>query len=402
MDKITYLAELAEGLARWVPERERRDILRYYAEYFEEAGQDRVAEVVAELGDPWALSCRLAVEGGYVTHEKAASWRPRKKRTRFLIGVAVGLAAFTLVYGMGLLGLLAFNVTRTVSSSPVHVFGEAEPVTVVDWGLSPAWGEYGVAYIEDDPSAAGFYYADGGNLVDFSSIDVDISLGNVEVVYGDDFTLYINYSDATEAWTPVWEVTGGTLRLRDNSRWTRAEVNSWEDFKNLFGASRQPVEVIITVPQNIALDRISVKTGLGNVTLWGLCAKIVAAETGVGNVECYNALEVRSMELNTGVGNVILDMWEVLGGLNVVLESGTGNVDATLCGPEEEYSYSLESGLGLVTVNGAVRGSSAERGGSAPCRLNAESGTGSVDVYFIGSEAATMENYTGFFFSQTN
>ena len=34
MDKITYLAELAEGLARWVPERERQDILRYYAEYF--------------------------------------------------------------------------------------------------------------------------------------------------------------------------------------------------------------------------------------------------------------------------------------------------------------------------------------------------------------------------------
>ena len=25
MDKLTYLAELAEGLARWVPERERQD-----------------------------------------------------------------------------------------------------------------------------------------------------------------------------------------------------------------------------------------------------------------------------------------------------------------------------------------------------------------------------------------
>ena len=69
MDKITYLAQLAEGLARWVPERERQDILRYYAEYFEEAGEEREAEVVAELGDPWALSSRLAVEGGYVSQE---------------------------------------------------------------------------------------------------------------------------------------------------------------------------------------------------------------------------------------------------------------------------------------------------------------------------------------------
>ena len=56
MDKITYLAELAEGLARWVPERERQDILRYYAEYFEEAGPEREAEVVAELD--WTRAVR--------------------------------------------------------------------------------------------------------------------------------------------------------------------------------------------------------------------------------------------------------------------------------------------------------------------------------------------------------
>ena len=80
LDKITYLAELAEGLARWVPERERQDILRYYAEYFEEAGPGREAQVVQELGDPWALSCRLAVEGGYVTQQQADSWTPPKRK----------------------------------------------------------------------------------------------------------------------------------------------------------------------------------------------------------------------------------------------------------------------------------------------------------------------------------
>ena len=95
MDKLTYLAELAEGLARWVPERERQDILRYYAEYFDEAGPDKEGQVVAELGDPWALSCRLAVEGGYVTQQGADSWTPRQnKRTPFL-GAAGGLAGGT-------------------------------------------------------------------------------------------------------------------------------------------------------------------------------------------------------------------------------------------------------------------------------------------------------------------
>ena len=96
MDKITYLAELAEGLARWVPERERQDILRYYAEYFEEAGPEREAQVVAELGDPWALSCRLAVEGGYVTQEQANSWTPPKRKRKFWT-LAAGITAAVLV-----------------------------------------------------------------------------------------------------------------------------------------------------------------------------------------------------------------------------------------------------------------------------------------------------------------
>ena len=108
------------------------------------------------------------------------------------------------------------------------------------------------------------------------------------------------------------------------------------------------------------------------------------------------------LELNAGVGDVRLGLEEVRPGLYANLESGTGNVEVSLGSLEENFAYKLESGLSLVSVNGVVRGSSAERRGNAPCRLNAESGTGSVNVYFIGSEAVTMEGYKGFFFSQTD
>ena len=114
MDKLTYLAELAEGLARWVPERERQEILRYYAEYFEEAGPDREAQVVQELGDPWALSCRLAVEGGYVTREQANSWTPSKKKKWpwILAAAVVALVAVPAMLFSSLAGrLIGFNVT---------------------------------------------------------------------------------------------------------------------------------------------------------------------------------------------------------------------------------------------------------------------------------------------------
>ena len=382
MDKITYLAELAEGLARWVPERERQNTLRYYAEYFEEAGPEREAEVVAELGDPWALSCRLAVEGGYVTWEKAASWKPRKTWRRVLIGTAVGLTVFALVAGIGLLGALGYNVMRTGSGRPA--FAEAEQVTVVDWGISPVWGEYNVAFAEDEMGFTGFYYTDGGNLAVFDSIDVDISLGDIEVVYADGFTLSVNRSEALLGYEPAWEVTDGVLRIRDGDLSVNGRPSGWDDLKNMFSVGQWAMNVTITVPEGVALDNINVETGLGDVTLWGVDAETVTAETGLGGVSCYEARNVKRLELTTGVGDVCLGLEEVCPGLSASLETGTGDVEVNLDCSESDCRYELESGLGFVTVNGGLMGSSAKHRGDLPYVLSAESGTGNVNVWFNG------------------
>ena len=386
MDKITYLAELAEGLARWVPQRERQDILRWYAEYFEEAGPEREAEVVAELGDPWALSCRLAVEGGYVTQEQAVSWRPGKTWPKVLIGAAVGLSVFALFSAIG----LAFNVMRGVTGITRTGVAVAAPETVPpgmfsafeiapDGTLTFMDSEY-VAYV-DGSAFADSCLLDGEGVTPFRSIDVELSLGSIEVLAGDSYSLSVQRSETLRGYEPVWEITDGVFRLRDSIQAVRAD--SWEDLKSLFGMGQGTVEVIITVPENAALDTVSLKTGLGDVLLYGVDAGTVIAESGVGDVECYEARNVRRLELNSGVGDVGLGLAEVCPGLNANLNSGTGSVEASLGCSEGDCQYELESGLGLVTVNGAVLGSIAERRGGTLCRLCAKSGTGGVNVYFI-------------------
>ena len=377
MDKITYLAKLAEGLARWVPARERQNILRYYAEYFEEAGPGREAEVVAELGDPWALSCRLAVEGGYVTYEKAASWRPRKRWRRALIGAAVGLSVFSLVCGIGLLGMnligFATGVTRNVISSvPSEVFRIEDPA---------------FAEAVDNPGAMGYYLLDGEIVGSFRSIDADISLGNIEVVSGDDFTLSISRSDALLGYEPELEIRDGVLRLRDGDTVRVAngwdDIREWSDLKRLFGVGQLSMDVSITVPDGAGLDSISVRTGLGDVTLLDVTAETVTAETGMGNVECCEAWYTRKLELETGMGNVNLILEEVRPGAYIRLESGMGNVEAMLGCSGSDCAYELESAMGTVTVNGNSMGRKVERKGSnMPCQLDAESGMGNVDVWF--------------------
>ena len=382
MDKITYLAELAEGLARWVPERERQDILRYYAEYFEEAGPDRETEVVAELGDPWALSCRLAVEGGFVTREKAASWRPRKRWPVVLLGTAVGLTVFALVFGIG---LLAINIAQTVTGSVITRNNPVSVAEAVEWGLSPvSEGEFQMDYAYLD-RAPGVYFLADENMGAFRSIDADISLGNIQVVAGDGFTLSVGRSDAMMGYEPSCEIRDGVLRLRDGelSSWqVQTGGDSWDNLQELFRVGQWTVDVIITVPQNAVLDKISIKTGLGNVLVYGVCAETMVAETGLGNVECYEVRNVGWLELNTGLGNVDLILNEFRTGLNIGLKSGTGSVEASLHCQEGDCAYTLESGLSLVSVNSVVRGSSAERKGNALCRLDAASGTGGVSVYF--------------------
>ena len=392
MDKITYLAELAEGLARWVPERERQDILRYYAEYFEEAGPEREAEVVAELGDPWALSSRLAVEGGFVTREKAASWTPKKRWPVVLLGTAVGLTVFALVFGIG---LLAINVVRGVNGivTTATEFGQAYVVE------NPVRAEFGFVPV-DEPGSMGYYLMEGKNVASFHSIDIDVGLGNIQVVAGDGFTLSVSRSEALIGYEPSCEIRDGVLRLRDGelSSWSaQTGGDSWDNLKELFRVGQWVMDVIITVPENAILDKISVKTGLGNVLVYGVCSDSVTADTGLGNVECYEARNVGWLGLSTGMGDVVLEMEEVRTGLNIGLKSGTGSVEASLACQEGDCAYTLESGLSLVSVNGVARGSSAERKGNALCRLDAASGTGSVSVYFTYLE---LEPVPGFFFGQ--
>lgn len=385
MDKLTYLAELAEGLARWVPERERQDILRYYAEYFEEAGPEREAQVVQELGDPWALSCRLAVEGGYVTQEQAVNWTPKKKKKWpwVVAGVAavvvflIGATAVSMVrFGLSLAQMISGFVVEEVPAV-AHIVDEAQNQPRSEF-------EYSDESIPDDWQFY-FWAVEDGSLEAFDTIDADIGLGNIIVTSGDDFTLYIDRSPSLAGYELKWEVKDGTLKLKDGGAANHVEINNWGDMKDglkeLF-ANQRALDVTITVPETALLEKIAVKTGLGNVSLYDVSAGKVTAETGMGDVECYNFRQVKKLNLETGMGNVALYMDEPESGVDIDLESGMGHVEASLGCAEWDCAYELESGMGTVTVNGDSRGSKAERKGNTSYKLDAESGMGDVTVYF--------------------
>lgn len=381
MDKLTYLAELAEGLARWVPERERQDILRYYAEYFEEAGPEREAQVVAELGDPWALSCRLAVEGGFATQQQADSWTPpkRKKWPWILVGAAavlVALIAIPAALFSSLVGrIVGFNVASFVTGEQTAVVEEVEKA------------QFGTAtedtvYMEDD--GAGFWTMEDGYLDPFVKIDVDVSIANVTVTGGDDYTLSIGSDTTLGGYSLKWEVKDGVLKIRDGGTAGHVQINSWDDFKNMFGVNASAMDVIITVPETGEMvNKIKAKTGLGDVFLSSLyVSEQVTAETGLGDVECYNVRAYDEVDLESGMGDVTLGVDEVFAGAKFDLKTGMGNVEASIDFQEKNWDYEAKTGMGAVTVNGDGRGTKAQRKGDGSYELEAESGMGDINLYF--------------------
>ena len=354
MDKLTYLAELAEGLARWVPERERQDILRYYAEYFDEAGPDKEGQVVAELGDPWALSCRLAVEGGYVTQQGADSWIAPKRKRRPLLAAAVAACVIL--------------VAVSVEEGTGFVTLPQEP------GV-----EY--EYIEGKGTMSGFWTQRDGCLDPFLSIDANIKLGNITVTEGDDFTLYVQYP-STLGRVLEWEVKDGVLKIRDSDAMSHVEINSWDDFGNLFGGRSEAARVDITVPAGTLLETLEFKTGLGDVFLSGLEVNKIESKTGLGDVECFELQARKKLTLKSGMGDVNLGLEELWDGVAIELKTGMGNVEASLDCPERGCRYEVKTGMGNILINGQSRGTKAVRDGSAPYKLEIDNGMGDINLYF--------------------
>lgn len=367
MDKLTYLAELAEGLARWVPERERQDILRYYAEYFDEAGPDKEGQVVAELGDPWALACRLAVEGGYVTQEKADSWTPpKKKRWPWVLIAAVACVA-----------IVAVSVARTAAQ-----FGGWIGRLVSGNTANVAQVEEGTAFITGDQSG-GFWNMEDGYLEAFDEIDVDASIANVTVAGGDDYTLSISSDTTLGGYSLKWEIKNGVLKIRDGGSAGHVEINNWDDFKNIFGVNATAMDVIITIPEVAELNKLEVKTGLGDVFLSNLEMKQkLEAKTGLGDVECYEISAHDDVRLESGMGDVTLAVTEPYSGTEFDLHSGMGTIEAQINGLEKDWDYEAKTGMGTVTLNGDSRGTKVEHKSKGDYKLDAETGMGDVNLYF--------------------
>lgn len=184
----------------------------------------------------------------------------------------------------------------------------------------------------------------------FSSLDAEVSFGDVWVETGDTYSVDIAWNLNSIDFS--CQVEDGTLKIQ--------ETSGGGGGNHLDGTC----QVIVTLPQEVRMEEINLATGFGNVevTLEGTVAQEAVLKTGLGNVNCQGFVAEK-----------------------LTAESDMGNVEFYLLGSREDYTWTLMTNMGEVLVEDwkqSGMGDITDRGGSGPNQVSGKSSLGNVSLDF--------------------
>lgn len=353
MDRKEFLKGLEEALSNGVPARERAEMLRYYEEYFDEAGPEGEAAVIESLGDPRALGKKLAAEAGFDAPVSQTA-APKKRRVwpwivTVLLALIVLLAAVYVMY-------------RIDTRDPYDPDATAPPS--VTQSVEQIDGERIANATDEDPYVVESedYMAVFGRV--FHTVQVEVPVADLITVQVGEYYGAELVWDEGNTYTLKATVLNGVLRV------------SAAD-KGASSPSAGGTAVVITIPLGVELNELDVAVGTGAILLDGISCREVECSIGTGDVTLTN-VTARSASAETRTGTL---RWEGPLAREVELDCGVGDIRIitdTVDGREVE----LSTATGEVTVNGSAKGKTFHQWGGSSGELEAAVGTGSVTLEY--------------------
>lgn len=196
------------------------------------------------------------------------------------------------------------------------------------------------------------------------NISFDIDCGNIEIVEGDVFQLEV--IDAIED-TVKQSVENNTLTVTQhnpsNSKW---KFNFW--FLNNSDDEENSINTIfkLTVPKNTEFENVEFKTNVGNITAYEITCADFSCDIDVGSVNIDN-LTCQKTEIDSDVASVALknakisncDITSDVGDIEIKgiitgkneISTNVGDLKLDLQGDINDYSFSVDKGIGDVEIN---------------------------------------------------
>lgn len=162
----------------------------------------------------------------------------------------------------------------------------------------------------------------------FSNVHVDVDVASVSIVRGSDYT--VSYQ-ATENMVPEYEVQGDTLEVKQKK--SRAH---W---------GKNKCDMTITVPENVDLDKVKMKSDVGDLNIENFSLLTLEVKSDVGDVTGKGLKVQGDTTLKSDTGDVIVENCIFA---DVHADSDVGNVRLDGC---DFKNLEAESSVGDVKLD---------------------------------------------------
>ncbi len=212
---------------------------------------------------------------------------------------------------------------------------------------------------------------------DIRKLELEIGAAELKIETGEYFQVESNLKNLKV------EDRGGTLSVTED---------------NLFGINYNDVFVTLTLPAEYELQKASITTGAGRVSIQQLTAQSLELELGAGEVIIHALVATWEADIDTGAGRVTisdcslknLDLDMGVGRLELTaklsgscqIDQGVGEVQLQLMGSQDDYTISVKKGIGDIQIDGkSVKDDTTHGQGEANLRVNG--GIGAAYITFI-------------------
>lgn len=203
-----------------------------------------------------------------------------------------------------------------------------------------------------------------------TSIDFNLSYGKVKIKTGDDF--HVRIENMPEDGYKSYVSQGTWIIKEDFSNENVIRIFDWNipvtsigiGFgKNDFKAA----SITITIPEDFHGKDIKIDLGAGSLYADKLSADTVELTVGAGSMEVETLHATNLMEIENGAGNLIIHEMSArdvdvdcgVGDIKIKgiierdcnVQTGVGNVFLDIKGDEENYNYTVDCGIGHVIIN---------------------------------------------------
>ncbi|MFV0274936.1 MAG: DUF4097 family beta strand repeat-containing protein [Bacilli bacterium] len=176
------------------------------------------------------------------------------------------------------------------------------------------------------------YTTEYTKIDNFEKIDIDINMGNIEIVFGKEYAIeYYLYSKNN-----TYTINDGKLTLSEKS-----SFGFRFDFFNLENA-----KVIIYVPKGKEIIDVNLHNNMGNVIIENQIIDTFVASTNMGNIKMKD-VQINSIKARANMGNVNISGYIK----DTFVRSDMGNIEVTTYYNKNSYNYNINVDMRKTKIN---------------------------------------------------